>query len=123
MAKRSLRCLAAGILLVSLSGCALRLADLNAISTRNLNLDRVDLDRLEGQVVEGESSVFVFLFIPFGWPNLQDAVDDALDKGGGDLITDAVVYHKWWTAILFGKQKLTVKGTVVKTRGAGQGGK
>lgn len=118
MHKRFLGCLAAFFCLLSLSGCAIRIADLNAVSTRNVNLDRVDLDQLPGKVVEGESSRWIFLFIPFGSPTLEEAVDDALDKGAGDLITDAVVEtSSWW--FLFGQAKLSVKGTVVKTRGAG----
>ncbi|MHC5066039.1 MAG: hypothetical protein ACYTG5_18920 [Planctomycetota bacterium] len=121
MHRHLIGCLAAFLFLLSLSGCTIRIADLNAVSTRNVNLDRVDLDQLPGKVVEGASSRWVFLFIPLGNPTLQEAVDDALDKGGGDLVTDAVVETgSWW--FLFGQQEITVRGTVVKTRGAGTEG-
>ncbi|MCA8954848.1 MAG: hypothetical protein KDC87_02175 [Planctomycetes bacterium] len=113
---RSLRTLGFVALALWFGSCTIRLADLNAISTRNVNLDRVDLDKLPGKKVEGKSSAFVFLFIPFGFPTLQEAVDDALDKGGGDLVTDVAVYRSaWW--FLVGMETMTVKGTVVNTKG------
>ena len=114
--RRFVHCLVAALVLLSTS-CTTRIADLNAISTRNVNLDQVDLDKLEGKRVEGKSSRFIFLFIPFGFPNLQEAVDEALDQGGGDLLTDAVIYSSGWWFIV-GRSTLTVKGTAVKTRGA-----
>lgn len=94
-----------------------RLTDLTVVSDRNVTLDKIDLDRLpQVRGVTGKDSKFIFLFLPFGIPHLKDAVDDALDKGGGDLMIDAVVYGGgWWFVI--GQQSLKVKGTVINTRG------
>lgn len=101
-------------LVLFLSSCAVRQADLTAISTRNVKLDGVDLNSLPAKRVEGKDSNFVFLFIPFGFPQLEDAVDDALDKGEGDLMLDAVIYTRsWW--FLIGQDIIEVKGTVVNT--------
>jgi|LGVE01.1.fsa_nt_gb hypothetical protein len=110
-------CLMCLLGLIFICGCATRLADLTIASTRNVALDEVDLDSLpQTQGVVGEDSSFVFLFIPFGFPHLEDAIDDALDKAGGDVMLDAIIYSKsWW--FLVGQNKLEVKGTVVKTRG------
>ena len=67
--------------------------------------------------VVGTSTKFRFLFIPFGFPHLEDAIDDALDKGDGDIMIDVVVHKKsWW--FLIGLSSLEAKGTVVRTRGA-----
>ncbi len=117
MTSRLLGRFAVGLCLALLTACgSTRLADLNAVSTRDVNLDRIDLDTLPGEVIEGESSAFIFLFIPFGSPTLQDAVDDALDKSNGDLMVDAVAYQSsWW--FLIGQSKITIKGTVVDTHG------
>lgn len=105
------------IALMLLTGCATRLGDMSVISTRNVTLDRVDLDSLpQVKGVTGKDSKFMFLFIPLGFPHLEDAIDDALDKGGGDVMVDAVVHRQgWW--FLIGENALKVKGTVVKTRG------
>lgn len=98
-------------------GCSMRVADMTVITTRVVALDRVDLDKLPTKRrVVGETTAWHILLIPLGIPILKDAVDDALNKGGGDLMTDAVVTSGGWTAILFGQSWLKVEGDVVKTR-------
>lgn len=106
----------AGLLLGALcSACTIRTADMTVLSTRNVNLDGVNLDALQGQTVEGTDTAWNVLLIPLGFPHLEDAVDDALDQGGGDILTDAVVHvGGWW--FIIGQQWITVRGTVVKTR-------
>lgn len=103
-----------------LCACSTHLADLTMVSNKNITLKKVNLDRApQKHNVIGESSKFVFLFIPFGAPTLKEAVDDALQKGNGDLITDASVYSKgWW--FLVGQVGLEVRGTVVDTKGVKQ---
>jgi hypothetical protein len=99
------------------SGCTIRTADMTLMSTRMVNVDRVDLDKLPTtRRVVGEDRKWMVLFIPLGIPHLKDAVDDALNKGNGDLMTDAVVYQSGWTTLLFGQSVLRVEGDVVKTR-------
>ncbi len=86
-------------------------------STRITNLDKVDLDQLPARRnVEGRDIKFVFLLIPMGIPTLEGAVDDALQKGGGDVMTDVVVsQYGWW--FLVGETGFVVKGDVINTRG------
>ncbi len=98
------------------SGCTTRVADMSIISTRNTTLDKVDLDsRPQVRGITGKDSSFIFLFIPFGVPHLEDAIDDALDKGNGDVMVDAVIHQQGWWFIV-GQSSLKVKGTVVNTR-------
>ncbi len=100
-----------------ISGCSLRLADFSVISTKNVNLDKVDLDAMsQTKGIIGVDSKLMFLFIPLGIPHLEDAIDDALEKGGGDVMIDTVLYSKGWSILLIGQNTLEVKGTVVKTR-------
>ena len=108
-------CLGLGMLVIS--GCSMRICDFSVIATKNVSLDKVDLDALpQVKGVTGEDSRFILVFIPFGVPHLEDAIDDALDKGNGDVMIDAVVHSKgWWFVV--GETALTVKGTVVNTRG------
>ena len=99
-------------------GCSMRLADLTVASTRNVNLKEVDLDSLpQTKGIVGKDTKFTILFIPLGFPHVEDAIDDALDKGGGDVMIDAVLHSKWWYFLIIGQDSLEVKGTVVKTRG------
>jgi hypothetical protein len=99
------------------SGCAIRTGDMTLISTRVVSLDKVDLDKLPTtHRVTGEDWKWNVLFIPLGFPHIKDAVDDALNKGNGDLMTDAVFRQTGWSLILFGQNGLIVEGDVVKTR-------
>ena len=103
----------------SLFGCTTRVGDLTMISTKSVSLDRVDLESFpQKRAVEGKTSKWIILFIPLGFPHLEDAIDDALDKGNGDVLIDGVVYGGGWWALLVGKQVIKTKGTVVNTRGA-----
>ena len=115
--RTSSRILVTLIIALTTTGCSTRIADMTVITTRMVALDRVDLDKLPTKRrVAGESTRWVILIIPLGFPTIKEAVDDALDKGGGDLMTDAVVTSEGWTAILFGLTRLKVEGDVVKTR-------
>ena len=106
-----------GMVPLVVAGCSVRLADMSVISTRNVTLDKVDLDNLpQTEHVTGKDSSFIFIFIPFGVPHLEDAVDDALNKGGGDVMIDAVIHSGFWWFIV-GQSTIEVEGSVVKTRG------
>ena len=97
-------------------GCSTRMGDLTIASNRNVSLDAVDLDSLPSRRrVEGRSTKFVFLFIPFGIPRLEEAIDDALDRGQGDVMTDISIHSTgWW--FLVGQTGIVVKGDVIDTR-------
>jgi hypothetical protein len=101
-----------------LSGCSLRLATMTAISTRNIKLDEVDLDKLpQVKNVTGTDTRYDCLFIPLGFPTVQGAVDDALTKGNGDLIIDGVIKYEFWTMLLTGQRTISITGNVVNTKG------
>ena len=104
------------VVIVAVAGCRTRVGDLTVVTTRNVNLDSVDLDTKPTlRNVEGRDTVFMFLFIPFGFPHLEDAVDDALDKGNGDVMTDVSIHQGgWW--FLVGESYIAVQGDVVRTR-------
>ena len=51
------------------------------------------------------------ILVPFGTPNLQEAVDRCLASGKGDLLTNAAVYHHN-NSFFFGSMGYTVKGDV-----------
>lgn len=88
------------------------------ISTRNINLDEVDLDKIpQVKNVSGKDTKWTLLFIPLGFPQLEEAIDRALKQGDGDLMTDAAIYTEGWWFIV-GQSSIRVEGTVAKTRGA-----
>ena len=109
--------LLSGIVIASV-GCTTRVGDLTIVSTRLVDLDKVDLDTLPTKRrVQGSDMKWNVLLIPIGIPHLEDAIGDALDRGGGDVMTDVTLHYRAWTAILFGQQGYLATGDVVDTRG------
>lgn len=106
-----------GILLMIISlgiGCTVRQANFTLLSTKNVEISRVDLKRI--QLVrnqEASDGRLWFLFIPLaGEPTLEDATDKCLENGGGDFMTSAVVSTSWWSILLFSYGSWNVKGDV-----------
>lgn len=87
--QKSLLCIFFMVALVfSITSCSYRLGDFTILSTKNYN---AALKYKEAGRFEGEDSVFVFFGIPFGQPNIENAVDEAIEKGGGVYLTNAVL--------------------------------
>ena len=108
-----------GFLVASLSGCVVRQGDFSVLSTKLVRLSDVDLsqaDRVKG--VEGRDVSHIIFIIPTkANPSFEDAVNNALEKADGDLLTDAVVYSwSWYIPYIYGQSGWRVKGDVVKTR-------
>ena len=105
-------------LALALCCCSQRVGDLTIVSPNNVNLKKINLDKLpQKKNVTGEDIQSIFFIFPTGQPTLEEAVSDALRKGDGDIMTDVSIYSNWWWALLYGQQVIQVKGNVVKTRG------
>lgn len=122
--RRSVRSLAANALsavaLSVLSGCITDQGHLTLATTRPVSIatrDIVDLDLNQlpsMRDIEGSSTaVTSVLFIPtMAGPRLADAVDDAIARGHGDILTRARVHTtKYW--FLVGIETITVRGNVL----------
>ncbi|MCD8283436.1 MAG: hypothetical protein LUD52_01735 [Opitutae bacterium] len=106
---------------VALTGCTSHITDLTMITTRDIGQEKISVARSKKQrMVVGESARYVFLIFPIGIPKLNEAVDDALEQGGGDLIVDVGIYRTSWTAIIVSRIAVEVRGTVVNTKEAAE---
>ncbi len=94
----------APLALLLLPACSTRVADLTLVSTRNVDLSNARLDARTGTRVKGSHCSF-FL------PNMEDAVDDALTKGNGNVLVDQVTYYKSYPFV----DCFEVEGTVLNT--------
>ena len=96
-------------------GCTVRVADLTLVSTKNIDLNNTHLDARQGKRMKGEDCVVWPLgLIPLGVPNLEEAVDDALEKANGNIMIDEVTYNKGAYFILASISCIQVEGTVLK---------
>ncbi len=97
------------LILVITTNCSYRLGDFTILSTKNVELgakyEKVGIG-------EAKDEVFVF-YIPWGSPNLENAVDKILDEQKGDLLTNAVV-SSYNYSFLIGVAGYKVKGDVWK---------
>jgi len=126
--RRTVRALAARMgsvatlsaLAVLSSGCATDEGNLTLATTRPVGIATrdiidLDLDKLPSMHdIEGsDTAVTSVLFIPtLAGPSLADAVDDAIARGHGDILTRARVHTmKYW--FLVGIETLTVRGNVI----------
>lgn len=75
----------------SITSCTYRLGDFTILSTKNYdsNMKFKNTGRFEGK-----DTVFVLFGIPFGQPNIENAVDEAIEKGRGTYLTNAVLESK-----------------------------
>lgn len=67
--------------------------------------------------VEAEIVTRTILWVPSRVepPTLAEAVDEALRRGNGDVLVDAVVDHWWWyIPLLYGEEGWRVSGDVVR---------
>ncbi len=98
------------------------LADLTAVSTRRVETGNIDLTKLPSKKVTGKDIGFSFFMIPippYLPPSMDDAVEDALRKGNGDLLLSAYIVEKtYFAGIIFNLVGYEVTGRVVNTKDA-----
>ena len=107
--------LAVVILLAGISSCTHRLTDFTVISTKNVPLGKGAATlKKANQRVKGVDRSHIILFIPFGTPNMKEAIDRAIEQYPGAIgLADGVVKSKGWTAIFYGQNSYVVEGTPI----------
>lgn len=98
----------------SLAGCTQRVGDFTLISTRNIDLSDAVVDVRQGKRVTEEDCALTLLIFPLGRPDLETAVDSALQSGRGNIMVDQVSHLRWWyIPPLVGQTCIVAEGTVV----------
>jgi len=100
--------------LVFLAGCTIRLVDFTVISSKNVKLPT----KAKGKRVTGQDCIPV-VFVPFGIPNMKEAIDEAIESSGEDYdaLVDGVVYQLNHFFIV-GQMCYKVEGTPINTKAA-----
>lgn len=106
-------------LLTITTGCSVRHGDFTVLSNKTVRLSEFELDQenITRNVIGKDVAHIIFLFPTKGTVTLEEAIDNALYNGDGDVMTDAVV-KSWgfYIPYIYGQFGWEVKGDVVKTR-------
>ena len=108
-----------GFALVLQAGCVVRHGDFTVLSSKLIRLSDFELSQAERtRNVEGRDVAHIIIIIPTKQAaSLEDAINDALAKGNGDVMTDAVIHSwAWYIPYIYGQSGWKVKGDVVRTR-------
>lgn len=100
-----------------LPACATR-SDFTAISSKNVNLSGVKLDKSQsqGQVIGVDCQHTVIFFPTCGPPNLKEALDRALDPTHSNLLVDAVIrFHTFYIPFIYGQTCWKAEGVAYDT--------
>ena len=108
----------AALLLCMGTGCTKLHGNFPVLSNRQIDTTNLQLSTAQRRSgVVGQDVLHLFFIIPSkGQVTLGAAIDDALDKGNGDLMLNAAVRFWSWSVILYGQEGWSVKGDVVNTR-------
>lgn len=69
------------------ASCTTRIADTTVVSTKNMNLENPEgFTTSYNTRVKGEDKKHIILCIPFGEPNVKEAIDRAIEKGGSNCV-------------------------------------
>jgi hypothetical protein len=113
--------LALALLLALAPGCtttqSFRFAALSSDQVPTLGYPHEGSSRVVDVAAEVRTQVFLWIPTNTRPPTLQDAVEGALRRGGGNLLVDATVERWWvWVPFLYGQEGWRVRGDVVRTR-------
>ncbi|RZM20263.1 MAG: hypothetical protein EOO88_36680, partial [Pedobacter sp.] len=96
----------------AMTSCSHRIGDLTMMSNRNVEFEKKQIE-IKRDVV-GKSSKGQIFGIPLGYPNMEDALDDAIKREGtGEYLKNVTVteYYRWY--LLFGVNGIKVKGDLM----------
>lgn len=103
---------ALGFLLIC--GCATSSGRLSVIVPAGVHINEFGLAHSTVKHnVTGSNTTPILLFVPFGQPSFDLAVHNALQKGRGQILTDAVITDTTRWFILFGWNRIEVTGNVI----------
>lgn len=103
-------------LLLTLSACTSYVANVTAISTREVNPNEVNLNNLPTVTnVEGQHEAVITILNFWNDVELSKAVEDALTKGNGDLLINGQITLKRIFILIGTINTLKIKGDVVNT--------
>lgn len=112
----SLQCICA------LSGCmSTNVAKFSFVATKEIDVS-TKAEKVAQDIIGKNVHWFIIIDPTFSFPKIDAALNDALEKSGGDFMTDAVVsYNFFMVPVLYYRLWYEIKGDVWKTNSHGKG--
>ena len=102
------------IVTTTVCGCSTSSGRLSVIVPAGVGINEFGLEHSTVKHnITGSDTTPILLFVPLGQPSFDLAVHDALQKGRGQILTDAVVTDTTRWFVLFGWNRIEVSGNVV----------
>lgn len=111
----------AALSIILISACSSdRIADLTIIIPDDVPLNYNSLTGAEvRRNISGRDERPVFLMLPLGFPTLKNAVNDALKNGNGNAMTNVRIAAETDWYLLWGFNRITVNGNVIRIPAGG----
>jgi len=100
-----------------IAGCAVNHGRFTVLSNKTIDTSNFNMDK-KGKKVVGKDVQHIFIIIPTGKrPILNRAIDNALNKYDGDVLTDVVI-TSWFFRIprMYTQRGWEVEGTSISTK-------
>lgn len=101
------------LLSMAASACTMRAGDFTVSSTKNIG----HLSQKGTRVTGEDCSTNILGFIPVAGPmvpNMKTAIDKALEKGKGDVLTDAILTETTIITLIVNQRCFKVEGNVAR---------
>ncbi len=103
-------------LFVSMSGCSQHVGNFSGLAAGTYRPENINNSNLVGKDITGKACKSIILFIPTGYPKLDEAVSQATAKNNGDFMMNSRVYlDHWYIPLIYGETCWKVEGDVYKT--------
>lgn len=101
-----------------LTGCVSRTSEFGIIAPKNTAISLQELQEVQVvKNVKASSDSFILLVIPFGHPNVEDAINQAMAKGNGQVLINVKIEQAIRWFVLFGFNQLNLTADVVQLNG------
>lgn len=109
--------MASSLLLPGLVGCVTRhVGNFSVMATKNVDLS-VESEKVATEVVGKNTHWFILIDPTFSFPRVDAAIDDAVNRAGGDFMTDVKVAYKGiFVPVLYYRLSYEVRGDVWKSK-------
>lgn len=96
-----------------LFGCSTRVTDFTIISSKSINISDETYFKRSNNRVTGEDLRHIIFLFPTGFPNMKQAIDNAIqsEDGAVALLDGVVNYNIWWIPYIYGRVYYQVEGT------------